>query len=152
VFDSREAHQNLCSTIKGLGDLFAFPFFFAFLSCSTYAQGEAKWHPSINAVISGKSASARKIPPPFARPSPCSRTLKTGARKVELQIERGEALGKDLVPLSTLIERYKALVAPAKKGYKQELLRLDTWLKHPYAKRDASSLKPADIAIYLWRV
>ncbi len=70
------------------------------------------------------------------------------ARKVELQIERGEALGKDLVPLSTLIERYKALVAPAKKGYKQEHLRLDTWLKHPYAKRDASSVQPADIAIY----
>jgi hypothetical protein len=58
------------------------------------------------------------------------------ARKVELQIERGEALGKDLVSPSALIERYKALVAPAKKGYKQELLRLDTWLKrkrHPQA-------------------
>lgn len=72
----------------------------------------------------------------------------TWARNIELKIERGEALGKDTVQLNTLIERYQVSVSPSKKGYKQEIPRLRAWLKHPLSKRDASSIKPVDIATY----
>lgn len=72
----------------------------------------------------------------------------TWAKNVELQIERGDALGRETVLLSTLVERYLSNIAPSKKGFKQEVPRLQSWLNHPLAKREASSIKPVDIALY----
>lgn len=72
----------------------------------------------------------------------------TWAKNIELQIERGDALGRETVHLSTLLERYLSSVSPAKKGYKQEAPRLNAWMKHPFAKREAASIKPVDVAAY----
>lgn len=72
----------------------------------------------------------------------------TWAKNVELQLERGDALGRETVQLGTLLERYLRTVAPAKKGYKQEIPRLNAWLSHPISKREAAAIKPVDIATY----
>lgn len=72
----------------------------------------------------------------------------TWARNIELKIERGQALGNVVLQLNTLIQRYQVSVSPSKKGYKQEIPRLQAWLKHPLSKRDIFSIKPVDVADY----
>ena len=69
-------------------------------------------------------------------------------KNTELRLERGEALGRKTVLLSKLLQRYLTSVSPLKKGHKQEVSRLNAWLKHPLASRDAASIKPAEIALY----
>lgn len=97
-----------------------------------------KWHVRI----------CRKNSPTICKTFALFKDAQTWAKNIELQLERGEALGRDTVQLCTLIERYLSSVAPAKKGYKQEIPRLRAWLQHPIAKREAASIKPADIAVY----
>lgn len=72
----------------------------------------------------------------------------TWAKNIELQLERCDALGRETVHLSTLLERYLSSVSLAEKGYRQETPRLNTWMKHPFAKREAASIKPVDVAAY----
>ncbi|GAB3547432.1 site-specific integrase [Noviherbaspirillum agri] len=97
-----------------------------------------KWHVRI----------CRKNSPTICKTFSLFKDAQTWAKNIELQLERGEALGRDTVLLSTLIERYQSSVALTKKGYKQEAPRLRAWLQHPFAKREAASIKPADIASY----
>lgn len=97
-----------------------------------------KWHVRI----------CRKNSPTICKTFTLLKDAQTWAKNIELQLERGEALGRETVLLSTLIERYLVSVAPAKKGYQQEAPRLRAWLQHPIAKREAASIKPADIASY----
>jgi integrase len=68
------------------------------------------------------------------------------AKRVEVAIERGEATGTSRAVLGELIERYRRTVTPLKKGAYAENLRLLKWAKHPFAGRDAHSIKPIEIA------
>lgn len=97
-----------------------------------------KWHVRI----------CRKNSPTICKTFTLFKDAQTWAKNIELQLERGEALGRETVLLCTLIERYLASVAPTKKGYQQEAPRLRAWLQHPFAKREAASIKSADIASY----
>lgn len=90
----------------------------------------------------------RKNIPSVCKSFALLKDAQTWARNMELQIERGEALGRETVLLSTLVERYLTTVSPDKKGHKQEVSRLRAWLQHPLSKREAASIKPADIAAY----
>ena len=90
----------------------------------------------------------RKNLPTICKTFTLQRDAQTWAKNIELQIERGDALGRSTVLLATLIERYMATVSPAKKGAKQETPRLRAWLDTPLAKREAASIRPADIAAY----
>lgn len=97
-----------------------------------------KWHVRI----------CRKDHPTVCKSFTMLKDAQTWAKHVELQLERGEALGRETVALSTLLERYLTSVSPLKKGHKQEVSRIKAWLRHPLAKRDAASIKPAEIALY----
>jgi integrase len=68
------------------------------------------------------------------------------AKRIEVSLDRGEAIGTQRAPLSDLIERYRLNITPTKKGAYAEGLRLKAWLKHPFAKRDAHSIKATEIA------
>lgn len=68
------------------------------------------------------------------------------AKRIEVALERGEAVGTQRAPLASLIERYRLYVTPMKKGSYAEDRRLLTWLKHPFANRDANSIKASEIA------
>jgi integrase len=50
--------------------------------------------------------------------------------------------------LGDALRRYKAHISPQKKGAKQEVVRIDAWLKNPLAKRRLSSLRGKDFATY----
>ncbi|MBI1890446.1 MAG: tyrosine-type recombinase/integrase [Burkholderiales bacterium] len=90
----------------------------------------------------------RKNSPTICKTFTLLKDAQTWAKTVELRLERGEALGRDTVQLSVLLERYRATIATSKKGFKQEEPRLRAWLTHPYSQREAASLKPEDIASY----
>ena len=60
----------------------------------------------------------KKNSPAICKTFTLYKDAQTWAKKTELQIERGEALGRDTVLLSTLIERYRTSVSPSKKGHK----------------------------------
>jgi hypothetical protein len=90
----------------------------------------------------------RKNSPAICKTFILIKDAQTWARAIELQIERGDSLGRETVLLCTLIERYLSSVSPTKKGYKQETPRLRAWIAHPLAKREAASIKPVDIASY----
>ena len=90
----------------------------------------------------------RKNSPTICKTFTLLKDAQTWAKNIELQLERGDAIGRETVLLGTLIERYLASVAPSKKGYKQEIPRLHAWLRQPVAKREAAGIKPADIATY----
>jgi integrase len=68
------------------------------------------------------------------------------AKRIEVAIERGEAVGTQRAVLGELIERYRLTVTPSKKGSYAENLRLLKWAKHPFGDRDAHSIKPTEIA------
>lgn len=68
------------------------------------------------------------------------------SKRIEVAIERGEAVGTQRASLASLIDRYRLNVTPMKKGAYAEDRRLLAWLKHPFAHRDAHSIKPAEIA------
>jgi len=68
------------------------------------------------------------------------------AKRIEVAIERGEAVGTQRAVLGALIERYRLTVTPSKKGFYAENLRLLKWAKHAFADRDAHSIKPTEIA------
>jgi hypothetical protein len=89
-----------------------------------------------------------KNSPAICKTSTLLKDAQTWAKNIELQLERGDALGRETVQLSVLLERYLSTVSPSKKGYKQEIPRLKAWLSHPIAKRGAVAIKPADIATY----
>ncbi len=74
---------------------------------------------------------------------------KLWAKRIEVAIERGEALGTQRASLASLIERYRLNVTPHKKGAYAEDRRLLAWLKQSIAHRDAHSIKPSEIAS--WR-
>jgi integrase len=97
-----------------------------------------KWHVRI----------CRKDHPTICKSFSLLRDAQTWAKNTELRLERGEALGRETVLLSALLQRYLTSVSPLKKGHKQEVSRLNAWLKHPLANRDAASIKPAEIALY----
>lgn len=90
----------------------------------------------------------RKNSPAICKTFTAFKDAQTWAKNIELQLERGDALGRETVQLGTLLERYLNTVSPTKKGYKQEIPRLNAWLSHPIAKREAAAIKPADIAAY----
>lgn len=71
------------------------------------------------------------------------------AKRTEVAIERGEALGTQRASLASLIERYRLNVTPLKKSAYSEDRRLQAWLKHPIANRDAHSIKASELSI--WR-
>lgn len=97
-----------------------------------------KWHVRI----------CRKDHPTICKSFSLLKDAQTWAKNTELRLERGEALGRETVLLSTLLQRYLTSVSPLKKGHKQEVSRINGWLKHPLASRDAASIKPAEIALY----
>ena len=97
-----------------------------------------KWHVRI----------CRKDHPTICKSFSLLKDAQTWAKNTELRIERGEALGRETVLFSTLIERYLVDVSPKKKGHKQEVSRLKAWLRHPFAQRDAAALRPAELAKY----
>lgn len=97
-----------------------------------------KWHVRI----------CRKDQPTVCKSFTLLKDAQTWAKNTELKFERGEALGRETVLLSTLLQRYLTSVSPLKKGHKQEVSRINSWLKHPLAGRDAASIKPAEIALY----
>jgi integrase len=97
-----------------------------------------KWHVRI----------CRKDHPTICKSFSLLRDAQTWAKNTELKLERGEALGRETVLLSTLLQRYLTSVSPLKKGHKQEVSRINAWLKHPLASRDAASIKPVEIALY----
>lgn len=97
-----------------------------------------KWHVRI----------CRKNLPTICKTFSLHRDAQTWAKNIELQIERGDALGRSTVPLALLIERYMTAVTPSKKGWRQEIPRLRAWLRNPLAKREAASVRPAEIASY----
>jgi integrase len=97
-----------------------------------------KWHVRI----------CRKDHPTVCKSFSLLKDAQSWAKNTELRLERGEALGRETVLLSTLLQRYLASVSPLKKGHKQEVSRINAWLKHPLASRDAASIKPAEIALY----
>jgi integrase len=97
-----------------------------------------KWHVRI----------CKKDHPTVCKSFSLLKDAQTWAKNTELRLERGEALGRETVLLSTLLQRYLTSVSPLKKGHQQEVSRLNTWLKHPLASRDAASIKPAEIALY----
>lgn len=97
-----------------------------------------KWHVRI----------CRKDSPTICKTFTLQKDAQTWARNTELRLERGEALGRETVHLSTLLERYLSSVSPLKKGHRQEVPRLKAWMKHPLASRDAASIRPAEIASY----
>jgi integrase len=97
-----------------------------------------KWHVRI----------CRKDHPAICKSFSLLKDAQTWAKNTELRLERGEALGRETVLLSTLLQRYLTSVSPLKKGHKQEVSRIDAWLKHPLASRDAASIKPAEVALY----
>lgn len=97
-----------------------------------------KWHVRI----------CKKDYPTVCKSFSLLKDAQTWAKNTELRLERGEALGRETVLLSTLLQRYLTSVSPLKKGHQQEVSRLNTWLKHPLASRDAASIKPAEIALY----
>jgi integrase len=90
----------------------------------------------------------RKNSPTICKTFTLFKDAQTWARKVELQIERGEALGRETVLLKPLLERYLKDVSPTKKGHKQEVSRLKAWIRHPIANREAGSIRPSEIATY----
>jgi integrase len=90
----------------------------------------------------------RKNSPAICKSFSLQRDAQTWARNIELQLERGEALGRETVLLSTLMQRYLSSVSPNKKGHKQEVHRIEAWLRHPLSRREAASIKSADIAAY----
>lgn len=98
-----------------------------------------KWHVHI----------CRKDHPTVCKSLSLLKDAQTWAKNTELKLERGEALGRETVLLSKLLQRYLTSVSPLKKGHTQEISRLNAWLKHPLASRDAASIKPAEIALYL---
>ena len=71
------------------------------------------------------------------------------AKRIEVALERGEAVGTQRAPLASLIDRYRLNVTPLKKGAYAEDRRLLAWFKHSFANRDAHSIKPSEIAA--WR-
>lgn len=71
------------------------------------------------------------------------------AKRIEVAIERGEAVGTLRASLASLIERYRLNVTPLKKSAYSEDRRLQAWLKHPFANRDAHSIKSNELSI--WR-
>jgi len=71
------------------------------------------------------------------------------AKRTEVAIERGEAIGREHATLSDLIERYRTTITPLKKGAYSEDLRLKVWQKSSFAHRDAYSIKASEIA--QWR-
>jgi integrase len=97
-----------------------------------------KWHVRI----------CRKDHPTVCKSFTLLKDAQTWAKNTELKLERGEALSRETVLLSTLLQRYLSSVSPLKKGYKQEISRINSWLRHPLASRDAASIKPAEIALY----
>ena len=97
-----------------------------------------KWHVRI----------CRKDSPTICKTFILLKDAQTWAKNIELRLERGEALGRETVHLSELFERYLTTVSPTKKGHRQEVFRLKAWLKHPFADRDAASIKPVEIAAY----
>lgn len=97
-----------------------------------------KWHVRI----------CRKDSPTICKTFTLLKDAQTWAKNTELRLERGEALGRETVRLSTLLERYLSDVSPLKKGHKQELSRLNAWIRHPLSGRDAASIRPAEIADY----
>lgn len=71
------------------------------------------------------------------------------AKRIEVSLERGEAIGTQRALLGPLIERYRLNVTPLKKGAQAEDRRLRAWLRHPFANRDVHSIRPTEIAS--WR-
>ncbi len=71
------------------------------------------------------------------------------AKRIEVALERGEAVGTQRAALASLIDRYRLNVTPLKKGAYAEDRRLLAWLKHSFANRDAHSIKASEIAF--WR-
>lgn len=55
----------------------------------------------------------------------------------------------DSTPLRYLIQKYIDEVSPTKLGSKQEIVRLNAWLKHPLANRMMSRCTPKDFADYI---
>lgn len=77
---------------------------------------------------------------------------KAWARRIEATMDRGQAVGErqaDKVSLAALLERYGRDIAPTFKGAVQEASRVRQWAALALAKREASAVKPADIA--KWR-
>ena len=77
---------------------------------------------------------------------------KAWARRIEASLDQGIALGQsraDKATLAELIAEYRKAVAMKHKGHVEECRRLAKWAAWPIAKRDAQSVKPADLA--QWR-
>lgn len=55
----------------------------------------------------------------------------------------------DATPLKDLISRYIKEESPKKLGAKQEITRLNKWLKNDLAERNLSKLRPKDFAAYI---
>lgn len=97
-----------------------------------------KWHVRI----------CKKNNPTICKTFSLLRDAQAWAKSTELRLERGEALGRETVLLSELVERYIKTVSPTKKGHRQELPRLNAWLRHSLANREAATIKPVEIASY----
>ena len=73
------------------------------------------------------------------------------AGETETEMRRGVFTPRNEAEKTSLgdaLQRYRATISPQKKGAKQELTRIGTWLKNPLAKRRLSTLKGKDFAVY----
>jgi integrase len=71
------------------------------------------------------------------------------AKSVESEMGRGLYVSREEAERTTLSDallRYKNEVSPKKKGYAQEVVRINRWLKEPLATRSLASLRSTDFA------
>jgi integrase len=73
------------------------------------------------------------------------------AGETETEMRRGSFTPRNEAEQTSLgdaLRRYRATISPQKKGSKQEIVRIEAWLKNPLAKRRLASLRGKDFAVY----
>jgi integrase len=82
---------------------------------------------------------------------PSKKEAQIWAGETETEMRRGSFTPRNEAEQTSLgdaLRRYRATISPQKKGAKQEIVRIEAWLKNPLAKRRLASLRGKDFAVY----